>query len=136
MSCQVLSALEVSLFSSQLAGLSRPLNGSISAAEHAGGRKRGKVAELLRKVKNLFLESDRLARGQTRELHPAFCDLELAAECSLARPLGFAAVYGFNVVTSRLFTGGSDDPLDDEEAGVLDGGYFSRRVRRSRSTLV
>src|SRR5205085_10794561 len=27
----------------------RPLNGSISAVEHAGGRKRGKVAELLRK---------------------------------------------------------------------------------------
>ena len=75
MSCQILSALEVSLFSSQLAGLSRPLNGSISAVEHAGGRKRGKVAELLRTVKNLFLQIDRFAGLRTiLRFAFGFCD--------------------------------------------------------------
>ena len=40
---------------------------------------------MLRKVKNLFLQSNRFARGQTRKLHPAFRDLELAAQSGLAK---------------------------------------------------
>src|SRR5438045_8591806 len=79
-SCQVLSALEVSLCSSRLAGLFPPLNGSSSVAEHAGGRKRGKVAELLRKVKNLFLQSDLFSSANAGKLQTAFRYLELTAE--------------------------------------------------------
>ena len=47
--------------------------------EHAGRRKLGKLAELLRKVKNLFLQIDRFARGQAGQFHAAFRDLKLAA---------------------------------------------------------
>src|SRR3982074_2598552 len=44
----------------------------------AGGRrKRGKVAELLLEVKNLFLKIDHLAGAQLRQLHTAFGHLQL-----------------------------------------------------------
>src|SRR2546421_7327410 len=75
------------LFSSRLSLDLLPPQRQFSVVEHAGRRKRGKVAELLRKVKNLFLQIDGFAGGQARELHPAFRDLELAAQNGLAQPI-------------------------------------------------
>lgn len=50
-----------------------------SGVEHAGRRKLGKLAELLREVKNLFLQIDHFSGGQPRHFHTAFCDLKLPA---------------------------------------------------------
>ena len=58
-----------------------------SGVEHVGRRKLGKLAELLRKVKNLFLQIDRFARGEPGQFHPAFRDLKLPAESGLAQPV-------------------------------------------------
>jgi len=47
--------------------------------EHAGRRKLGKLAELLRKVKNLFLQIDRFAGREPGQFHPTLRDLKLPA---------------------------------------------------------
>src|SRR3979409_1498986 len=48
-----------------------PLSDSL-CVEHAGRRKLGKLADLLRKVKNLFLQIDRFASGHPGQFHAAF----------------------------------------------------------------
>ena len=52
--------------------------------ENGHRRKPRKLAELFRKVNNLFLQVDLFARGEPWQFHTAFRDLELAAENSLA----------------------------------------------------
>jgi hypothetical protein len=74
-----LCALEELLRSqSALARLYCPLSDSL-CVEHAGRRKLGKLAELLRKVNNLFLQIDRFSRGEPRQFHAPFRNLQLTA---------------------------------------------------------
>ena len=72
------------MFSSRLSLDSLPPQRQ-SGVEHAGRRKLRKLAELLRKVKNLFLQIDYFASAQLGEFHPAFCDFQLTPQRSLTQ---------------------------------------------------